>query len=227
MRPFSSNWLAVFIASLAAIFLLPLHNSESDHRVCSRRCKNAASQIPALRAGIPTRLRGRMLYGLCRSSPRPGTTTIWQGETLVGLFLTSELGPRLLLSCYVRKQRASLFPPPCSALLNLIQRDIDPSVLPVVPGPQICPWTPRFHSSSSHPLRLSANAAPLLGWRLSKQFEFQSIAKKSTMQKKNLLYMKMLSEIIKWFSSRILFSCVRFPSACYYVGSPHPKKKKR
>lgn len=178
----------MFIASLAAIFLLPLHNSESDHRGCSRRCKNAASQIPALHAGIPTRLRGRMPYGLCRSSPRPGTTTIWQGETLVGLFLTSELGPRLLSSRYARKQRASLSPPPCSALLNLIHRDVDSSMLPVVLGPQICPWTPRFLPSSSRPPRLSANAALLLGWRLSKQFQFQSIAKKSTTQKNPTLY---------------------------------------
>lgn len=113
--------------------------------------------------------------------PRPSG----KGRRWWALFFTSELGPRLLLSCYTHKQRASLFPPPCSALLNLIQRDVDPSVLPVVPGPQICPWTPRFLPSSSRPLRLSANAAPLLGWRLSKQFEFQSIAKKSTMQKKN------------------------------------------
>lgn len=44
---FSSPWWEAFIARFAAIFLLSLHNSESNRRGCSRRCRNMKSQIPA------------------------------------------------------------------------------------------------------------------------------------------------------------------------------------
>lgn len=85
MSLFSSPWQETFIASLTAIFPLPLHNSESNHSGCSRRCKNAKSRIAAPCAGIPTRLWGRTPYGLRCSSPGHGTTTIWRGETLANL----------------------------------------------------------------------------------------------------------------------------------------------
>lgn len=191
------NRFAVFIASLAAIFLLPLHNSESDHRGCSRRCKNMESQIPALHAGVPTPLRGRMPYGLRRSSPRPRTTTIWQGETLAGLVLTSELGPRLLPSHHALKQRASLFPAPllrpsqpyppgCRA-----QRARSPSCSAhrFAPG----------HRGFSHPVPTHRGYLPTPFPRLAGVCQSNSSFKESQRRqqgKKNLLYLKMLSEMI-------------------------------
>lgn len=173
MTPFSSPWQEAFIASLAAIFLLALHNSESHCRGCLRRCKNAESRVAAPRAGIPTRLRGRTPYGLRRRSPGTGNTTIWRGETLASLRAGtwSAVIPSRTQTASVALS-ASLAPP----FFNHPCWDVDSCTLS-----SAC-YTHRFvpgDRGSSHPV-FSADTFPSLDCRLSKQLEFQSVTKKST-----------------------------------------------
>lgn len=114
-----------------------LHNSEPDHRGCGRRCRNAENQIPALHAGNPTRLQGRLRMERAAAFPdlEPGPSGMrdsnGRGNVSPACFISRN---RSLVSCIPIRQRAAFFSPSPLPPAALSQHARRPAGSPLVTG---------------------------------------------------------------------------------------------